>query len=283
MTYVLLFATGLLGGMINSLAGGGSFVIFPALLFAGVPPVLANASNTYACLPGYVTGAIGYWKHIAPHRGRLALYSTLGLVGGFLGAEALMRISDEAFSIIIPWLMAFAVAIYIFGQRINRFFAARSVGSKRAARAGAIGLSVLLLAISFYGGFFNAGLGIVLAGAGRVRGRSCDERAQALDLGCGVGGGRAAVRVDWVDCVGRGQRCAGRGDGWRVRGGVFLAPGAGEGDPGVCDCLWGWADGVFFLGGLWVGSPVSRHLRCGRRRRACHRGPARRRGDTGPR
>lgn len=162
LTYVLLFAAGLLGGMINSLAGGGSFVIFPALLFAGVPPVLANASNTYACLPGYVTGAIGYWKHIAPHRGRLALYSTLGLVGGFLGAEALMRISDEAFSVIIPWLMAFAVAIYIFGQRINRFFAARSVGSKRAARAGAIGLSVLLLAISFYGGFFNAGLGIVL-------------------------------------------------------------------------------------------------------------------------
>lgn len=162
LTYVLLFAAGLLGGMINSLAGGGSFVIFPALLFAGVPPVLANASNTYACLPGYVTGAIGYWKHIAPHKGRLALYSTLGLVGGFLGAEALMRISDEQFSIIIPWLMAFAVAIYIFGQRINRFFAARSVGSKRAARAGAIGLSVLLLAISFYGGFFNAGLGIVL-------------------------------------------------------------------------------------------------------------------------
>tara|TARA_A100001391_G_scaffold76110_2_gene49301 strand:+ start:198 stop:977 length:780 start_codon:yes stop_codon:yes gene_type:complete len=162
LTYVLLFAAGLLGGMINSLAGGGSFVIFPALLFAGVPPVLANASNTYACLPGYVTGAIGYWKHIAPHKGRLALYSALGLVGGFLGAEALMRISDEAFSVIIPWLMAFAVAIYIFGQRINRFFAARSVGSKRAARAGAIGLSVLLLAISFYGGFFNAGLGIVL-------------------------------------------------------------------------------------------------------------------------
>ena len=162
LTFVLLFAAGLLGGMINSLAGGGSFVIFPALLFAGVPPVLANASNTYACLPGYVTGAIGYWKHIAPHKGRLALYCALGLVGGYLGAEALMRISDEMFAGIIPWLMAFAVAIYIFGQRINRFFAARSVGSQRAARAGAAGLSVLLLAISFYGGFFNAGLGIVL-------------------------------------------------------------------------------------------------------------------------
>ena len=162
MTFVLLFAAGLIGGMINSLAGGGSFIIFPALMFAGVPPVLANASNTYACLPGYVSGAAGYWKHIAPHRDRLLVYCVVGLIGGFLGAEALMRISDEQFAIIIPWLMAFAVAIYVFGQRINRFVSARTNGSKRAARAGAIGLSVLLLAISFYGGFFNAGLGIVL-------------------------------------------------------------------------------------------------------------------------
>lgn len=162
MTFVLLFAAGLIGGMINSLAGGGSFIIFPALLFAGVPPVLANASNTYACLPGYVSGAAGYWKHIAPHRGRLVGYCVIGLIGGYLGAEALMRISDEQFSAFIPWLMAFAVATYVFGQRINRFLATRSNGSKHAARAGAIGLSALLLAISIYGGFFNAGLGIVL-------------------------------------------------------------------------------------------------------------------------
>ena len=162
MTFILLFAAGLIGGVINSLAGGGSFIIFPALMFAGVPPVLANASNTYACLPGYMSGAAGYWKHIAPHRNRLAVYCVVGLIGGYLGAEALMRISDEQFSVFIPWLMAFAVAIYVFGQRINRFVAARSSGSKRAARAGAIGLTVLLLAISVYGGFFNAGLGIVL-------------------------------------------------------------------------------------------------------------------------
>lgn len=162
VTFILLFAAGLLGGIINSLAGGGSFVIFPALLFAGVPPVLANASNTYACLPGYVTGAIGYRRHILPYRNRLMLYSILGLVGGGLGSEALMRMSDAQFSGIIPWLMAFAVTIYVFGQRINRFLADRSTGSKRAARAGAMGISLLLLAISFYGGFFNAGLGIVL-------------------------------------------------------------------------------------------------------------------------
>lgn len=162
MTFLLLFAAGLIGGMMNTLAGGGSFVIFPALLFAGVPPVLANASNTYACLPGYISGAIGYGRQIMPYRSRMIGYCIIGLIGGYLGAEALMRISDEQFSVIIPWLMAFAVAIYVFGQRINRFLSARSSGSRHAARAGAIGLTALLLATSFYGGFFNAGLGIVL-------------------------------------------------------------------------------------------------------------------------
>lgn len=158
----MLFVAGLLGGAINSLAGGGSFILFPALLFAGVPPVLANASNTYACLPGYISGTIGYWRHIAPYRNKIALYTVIGLIGGYLGAETLMRVSDEQFSVIIPWLMLFAVTIYIYGQRINQWLAARSSGSKRAAWAGFAGLALMLLAVSFYGGFFNAGLGIVL-------------------------------------------------------------------------------------------------------------------------
>lgn len=162
LTLLMLFAAGLVGGTINSLAGGGSFIMFPALLFAGVPPVLANASNTYACLPGYVSGTIGYWRHIRTNKTKLILYCVVGLLGGFIGAELLMRVSDAQFSAVIPWLMLFAVVTYIFGTRINRFFASRSKGGRGAKAAGAIGLSVLLLAISVYGGFFNAGLGIIL-------------------------------------------------------------------------------------------------------------------------
>jgi uncharacterized membrane protein YfcA len=62
LTAVLLLAAGLVGGALNTLAGGGSFIVFPALLAAGVPPVVANASNTYAALPGYISGAVGYWS-----------------------------------------------------------------------------------------------------------------------------------------------------------------------------------------------------------------------------
>jgi uncharacterized protein len=162
LTILLLFGAGLIGGVLNSLAGGGSFIMFPALLFAGVPPVLANASNTYACLPGYISGAAGYWRHIVPHRDKLVGYCVVGLIGGYLGAELLMRVSDEQFSIIIPWLMLFAVIAYIFGVRINRFLASRSGGGRGAKMLGTAGLAGLLLAISFYGGFFNAGLGIIL-------------------------------------------------------------------------------------------------------------------------
>ena len=74
MTELLLVVAGLLGGAVNSLAGGGSFIVFPALLAAGVPPVLANASNTYAALPGYVRGVAGYWSSLLQHRDKLLVY-----------------------------------------------------------------------------------------------------------------------------------------------------------------------------------------------------------------
>ena len=68
---LMLLAAGLAAGALNTLAGGGSFIVFPALLAAGVPPVIANASNTYAALPGYVSGAIGFWADLMKERRRL--------------------------------------------------------------------------------------------------------------------------------------------------------------------------------------------------------------------
>src|SRR5690554_3085377 len=108
MTEILLLLAGLVGGALNSLAGGGSFVVFPALLAAGVPPVLANASNTYAALPGYVSGAAGFWKDIAGNNKRLFVYSIIALLFGYLGAELLLAVSDAQFSRAVPWLMLFA-------------------------------------------------------------------------------------------------------------------------------------------------------------------------------
>ncbi|MHA6298867.1 sulfite exporter TauE/SafE family protein [Devosia sp. CAU 1758] len=162
MNEILLFLAGLLGGALNSLAGGGSFIVFPALLFSGVPPVLANASNTYAALPGYVSGAVGYWKSVAHYRDRLVLYGIVAALFGYMGAELLLVVSDEQFSLVVPWLMGFAVALFVFGNQINAALKAQS-GTRRGMKAlGAVLLLALLAAVCVYGGFFNAGLGILL-------------------------------------------------------------------------------------------------------------------------
>lgn len=162
MNEILLFVAGLLGGAVNSLAGGGSFIVFPALLFAGVPPVLANASNTYAALPGYASGALGYWAAMRAYRDKLITYGVVAALFGYAGAELLLVVSDEQFSRVVPWLMAFAVTLFVFGNRINIALKARS-GEKRGMQTlGAALLFVLLAAVCVYGGFFNAGLGILL-------------------------------------------------------------------------------------------------------------------------
>jgi uncharacterized membrane protein YfcA len=165
VTALLLFAAGLLGGALNSLAGGGSFIVFPALLAAGVPPVAANASNTYAALPGYVSGVWGYWRSLRAVRRLLLPYTLVSAVFGFVGAELLLHISDESFRLIVPWLMLFAVVLFASGGRINALFAAGADEARHLKAAGKVLLYVLLAALCVYGGFFNAGLGIMLLAA----------------------------------------------------------------------------------------------------------------------
>ncbi len=162
MEILLLFGAGLIAGALNSLAGGGSFIAFPALLLAGVPPIMANATNTFAALPGYVSGSIGYWPHIWQNRALLLPYSIAALIGGYLGAELLLQVNDAQFSIAVPWLMGLAVIMFAFGARFSRWLIKRNQGRKNAALAARVALLALLSLISLYGGFFNAGMGIIL-------------------------------------------------------------------------------------------------------------------------
>lgn len=162
MNEILLLVAGLVGGALNTLAGGGSFIVFPALLAVGVPPVLANASNTFAALPGYASGAYGLRRQMMEQRHLFLPYGLVAAVFGYAGAELLLHVSDAQFSLVVPWLMLFAVALFAFGGRINAFVAARSGGGRGARLAGLAVLYVLLAGVSIYGGFFNAGLGVLL-------------------------------------------------------------------------------------------------------------------------
>ncbi|OLQ86432.1 permease [Vibrio panuliri] len=154
MDWLWLVVAGMVGGVLNSVAGGGSFITFPALLFAGIPPIGANATNTFAVSAGYVSGAYGFRQDIAKQPEVVLPIVVLSLIGGGAGAWLLLNISEQFFVETIPWLLLFATLLFIFGNRVSD----RLTGSHHAK----VSLSVLLLAVSAYGGFFNAGLGIVV-------------------------------------------------------------------------------------------------------------------------
>ncbi|MCB1775480.1 MAG: sulfite exporter TauE/SafE family protein [Gammaproteobacteria bacterium] len=157
----VLFCAGLLGGVVNSIAGGGSFITFPALLFAGVPPVSANATNTFASFFGYLSGAYAFRQDLAAHRAGLLHLVVVSFVGGLAGAWLLLQASDAVFREAIPWLLLFAMLLFVFGNRLNALLRRLAAGHRHASLAGASALLLLLLAVATYGGFFNAGLGII--------------------------------------------------------------------------------------------------------------------------
>ena len=120
--WLLLTGAALVAGMLNAVAGGGSFLTLPALIVVGLPPVAANATGTAALLPGYISGA---WTDRAKFRqgSRLPVLALvlLGTLGGAAGAVLLLATSDQAFRGLIPWLLLFATLLFAFGPRIQSF------------------------------------------------------------------------------------------------------------------------------------------------------------------
>ncbi|MBW3696932.1 sulfite exporter TauE/SafE family protein [Vibrio sp. T187] len=159
--WFVLFASGVIGGVLNSIAGGGSFITFPALLFAGVPPVAANATNTFASSAGYLSGAYALRKEILTGTKQLKLTVGLSVIGGGLGAYLLLHTPEALFTQSIPWLLLFATLLFIFGESLNKLLKATTAKHKHASAAGALFLGLLLILVCIYGGYFNAGLGIV--------------------------------------------------------------------------------------------------------------------------
>jgi len=158
----ILFFAGVFGGILNSIAGGGSFITFPALLLVGVPPISANATNTFASCSGYLSGAWAFRKELREHRHELPRFILISLLGGILGAWLLLQTPEELFREAIPWLLRFATLLFVYGGKMS--IALRSLGSRHrhASKLGELLLVLLLLGVCIYGGFFNAGLGIII-------------------------------------------------------------------------------------------------------------------------
>jgi uncharacterized membrane protein YfcA len=145
-------------GAMNAVAGGGTFFSFPVLLAVGVPPVAANASNSVALWPASLSGAWACRKELARYKRYLIPMAIVSLFGGVGGGLLLLTTRDAAFSALIPWLLLFATVLFAFSGRISaRLRGADSAGPGNSKTA-LVGQAV----VSVYGGFFGAGMGILM-------------------------------------------------------------------------------------------------------------------------
>ena len=155
-TMILTCAGGVVAGAMNALAGGGSFVSLPALIAAGVPPVLANTSSTVALFPGGLASAWAYRDGLGPV-GAVPLRALLAstLCGGLAGALLLLRTSSTAFTFVLPWLLLVASIALAWGRRIGEALRARWHIHARAVLA-------VQFALGIYGGYFGGAVGIMM-------------------------------------------------------------------------------------------------------------------------
>ncbi len=153
---VLLTLAAFFAGGVNAIAGGGSFLTFPALVFTGVPTIAANATSAVAVFPGYLSGALGFFRELRelPVRQTMLLLGVSAL-GGFIGSLLLLVSSPVVFAVVIPWLLGFATLLFAFGKSV-------AIWAQRYVDAQGWQARAANLIVCIYGGYFNGGLGIVL-------------------------------------------------------------------------------------------------------------------------
>jgi uncharacterized membrane protein YfcA len=162
----LLIASAFLAGALNALAGGGSFLTFPALVFTGVPAVSANASSTVAMFPSALVSVIPYRHAMRQIEGvNLKIWFLVCLTGGLAGAILLLVTPDRTFRHVAPWLLLFATILFAFGKQVSE--ALRGL----LHQSGFL-ILLLLFPIAVYGGYFGGGMGIMLLAAFRLYGMS---------------------------------------------------------------------------------------------------------------
>lgn len=149
----------MLGGAMNAVAGGGSFIAFPALVFTGVPQIPANATNTVALWTGIVFSGGAFRDRLdVPRRVMIPLLLT-SFIGGVAGAFLLLKTPEHTFAKVLPWLMAGATLLFIFGKKLAR--GGPSGVSHDATTAAIVGAALFELGVAVYGGYFGGGVGIV--------------------------------------------------------------------------------------------------------------------------
>jgi uncharacterized membrane protein YfcA len=182
LIWVVLAAA--IGGAINSIAGGGTLVTFPALVGLGVPAIVANATSTVALWPGALGSIYGYRQELAGARAWALRFAVPSLIGGLAGAVLLLRTPGERFDQIVPWLVLGATLLFLSQRPLMAALRKRSrsetIADDPASRPPTVALLVFQFGVAVYGGYFGAGIGILMLAALGFMGFSNIHRMNGL-------------------------------------------------------------------------------------------------------
>jgi uncharacterized protein len=163
--FIVLLGVATIGGVLNALAGGGSFITFPTLLFLGIPPVQANATNTVAMWTGLLASGGAYLNRLSVPRRLLAALVLTSIVGGFAGGLLLLKTPQHTFLHLVPWLLLAATMLFIFGNRLRRLGRRGADEDRREYSWTALVVaSFFEFLVGVYGGYFGGGIGFMNLG-----------------------------------------------------------------------------------------------------------------------
>jgi len=189
-SWVILLSASAAAGVANALAGGGTFLLFPALIFVGIDPIMANATSSVVTLPG---GVVSAWVYRRDKPVTLRVFSTLVLVsalGGIVGSQLLLHTSTARFSRVVPYLMLGAALVFTFSDQLRNFAAAHT--SSRNHMGWLIGVTFL---IAIYGGYFGAGMGVLMIVLFLISANIGVQQSAGLRMWCATGINTMAVTL----------------------------------------------------------------------------------------
>ena len=157
-----LIIAGAAAGMVNAVAGGGTLLTFPTLLAFGTPPVVANATSTLALFLGTAGSVFGYRRHMESVKPWLWRFVPVSIAGGWLGSWLLTHTSDNTFSRLVPFLILFATVLFLAQGAFRRFAGLDQHGEMHAKHRAIWGAIAFQFAVAVYGGYFGAGIGILM-------------------------------------------------------------------------------------------------------------------------
>ncbi len=161
----IIFGAALAGGMINSVAGGGTLVTFPTLIWLGMTATNANATSTVALWPGALSSMWGYRQQVQQSEARYFVLVIPSLIGGLIGAVLLKRTPPPIFAALVPFLILFATLLFMVQEPIQRYFRKEASNPASASLRWMISAALFQFLVAVYGGYFGAGIGILMLAA----------------------------------------------------------------------------------------------------------------------